>query len=71
MVRLIAKNCGFAPAALRRERVVEMVRLIAKNCGFAPAALRREVWSKVQVSKIVNAGEALQILWVRRPCRVR
>jgi hypothetical protein len=42
MVRLKAKNCGFTPAALRREGWSKMVRLIAKNCGFTPAALRRE-----------------------------
>jgi hypothetical protein len=45
---LEAKNCGFAPAALRREDVVAVVRLKAKNCGFTPAALKRE--------RLVSAG---------------
>jgi len=42
LVRLKAKNCGFAPAALDKT-VDGLVRLKAKNCGFAVAALDKTV----------------------------
>jgi len=41
-VRLRAKNCGFAPAALGKRSSLS-IRLKAKNCGFAPAAFSNAV----------------------------